>query len=82
MLINSLAGSSGVYQQELKKTDAKLQAAIASLVSGQRTQDVANIAVATQLQSQVNTILEQFVPKYKKNEFKTSLAEAYYQSIK
>ena len=52
MNITSLSGLSGV-QQNYKKTDAKLQAAIASLVSGKKTQDVADIAVATQLQSQV-----------------------------
>lgn len=53
MQISSLAGLTGVQQQNIKKTDAKLQAAIASLVSGQKTQDVADVALATQLQSQV-----------------------------
>lgn len=38
--------------------------------------------VAKQVQSQISTILEQFVAKYKKNDFKTSLAETYYKSIK
>lgn len=51
--ISSIAGSSGIFQQNIKKTDAKLQAAIASLVSGRKTQDVAEVAVATQLQSEV-----------------------------
>jgi flagellin len=50
--ISTIAGSSAVFKQDLKKTEAKLQAAIASLVSGQKTQDVANVALATQLQSQ------------------------------
>ncbi len=54
MLINSIAGTSGVSQnQNIKKTDAKLLQAIASLVSGQKTNDVADVALATQLQSQV-----------------------------
>lgn len=53
MIINSLIGSSGVQQQNIKKTDQKLLSAIASLVSGQKTQDVANVAIATQLQSEV-----------------------------
>ena len=53
MLINSLASSSGIQQQNIKKTDAKLLAAITSLVSGKKVQDVAALAVATQLQSQV-----------------------------
>ncbi len=53
MLINNLASSSGIQQQNIKKTDAKLLAAIASLVSGKKTQDVADVALATQLQSQV-----------------------------
>jgi flagellin len=53
MLISNLTSASGVQQQNIKKTDARLQAAIASLVSGKKTQDVAEIAVATQLQSQV-----------------------------
>ncbi len=55
MVISSIAGFAGVGQQNnnIKKTDAKLQAAIASLVSGKKIQDVADIAVATQLQSQV-----------------------------
>ncbi len=51
--ISTIAGSSGIQQQNIKKTDAKLLAAIASLVSGKNTQDVANVALATQLQSQV-----------------------------
>ncbi len=54
MLINSIAGTSGVSQnQSIKKTDAKLLQAIASLVSGKNTTDVADVALATQLQSQV-----------------------------
>lgn len=53
MLISTLASVSGVPQQQaLRKTEDKLQLAIASLVSGQRADDVANVAVATQLQSQ------------------------------
>jgi flagellin len=53
MLINSVASSSGVMQQNIKKTDDKILAAISSLVSGQQADDVANLAVATQLQSRV-----------------------------
>jgi len=53
MLINSLIGSSGVQQQNIKKTDAKLLAAISSLVSGNKTRDVADFAISSQLQSQV-----------------------------
>lgn len=53
MLINSITGSSGVLQQNIKKTDDKLLAAISSLVSGKNTDNVADLAVATQLQSQV-----------------------------
>lgn len=52
--ISTIAGSSGIQQQNIKKTDAKLLQAIASLVSGKRTDDVANLAIATQLQSQVS----------------------------
>ncbi len=51
--ISNIVGSSGLLQQNIKKTDAKLLAAISSLVSGNKTQDVADIAVASQLQSQV-----------------------------
>lgn len=51
--ISSIAGSAVVQQsQSIKKTDAKLQTAIANLLSGKRSQDVANVAVATQLQAQ------------------------------
>jgi flagellin len=53
MLINAVASSSGVVQTNIKKTDDKLLAAISSLVSGNKTQDVADLAIATQLQSQV-----------------------------
>lgn len=51
--ISNIASSSGTFQQNIKKTDAKLLAAISSLVSGRKTQDVADIAIATQLQSEV-----------------------------
>lgn len=51
--ISTIAGSSAVQQQNIKKTDAKLLAAIQSLVTGRQTQDVANVALATELQSRV-----------------------------
>lgn len=35
-----------------------------------------------QIQTQLNTLFEQFAAKYKNNEFKTAFAEAYYQLIK
>lgn len=53
MLINTLSSVAASQRSDIKKTDAKLLAAIDSLVSGRRTQDVADIAVASQLQSQV-----------------------------
>lgn len=53
MLINTLSSVAASQRSDIKKTDAKLLAAISSLVSGHKTQDVANIAIATQLQSQV-----------------------------
>ena len=52
MLISNLSSVAASQRSDIKKTDAKLQAAIASLVSGRQTQDVANVALATQLQSQ------------------------------
>lgn len=38
--------------------------------------------VSKQIQSQLNSILEQFIAKYQKDEFKTSLAEAYQKLVK
>lgn len=51
--ISQIAGTSGAQQVNVRKTEAKLQQAIASLVSGNKINDVADIAIATQLQSQV-----------------------------
>jgi flagellin len=53
MLINNLGSVAASQRTDIKKTEAKLQAAIASLVSGRKSQDVAEVAIATQLQSQV-----------------------------
>ncbi|MDX2074614.1 MAG: flagellin [Alphaproteobacteria bacterium] len=50
-IVSSVAGLQ--QQSNIRKTDEKLQAAIASLVSGRKTQDVADVAVASQLQSEV-----------------------------
>ena len=52
MAVNALTGVNNSQQsQSIKNADAKLQAAIASIVSG-TTSDVTNVAIASELQSQ------------------------------
>lgn len=57
MTINSLSGVGGLQQsQNVRNASTKLQAAISSIVSGQASTDVANVSIATQLQSKTATL--------------------------
>jgi flagellin len=52
MVISSLTGIGGTQsQQNVQNADSRLRAAIASIVSGRRNDDVARVSIASQLQS-------------------------------
>ena len=55
MSINTISALTGTPQQQgIKNASAKLLAAITSIVSGTKSADVANVSIASQLQSQTN----------------------------
>lgn len=58
MTITSISGFGGIQSQQTQRTNARLQAAIASLVSGTRltqaSTDVAALSIASQLQAQTS----------------------------
>ncbi len=57
MVISAISGAAGVQaQQSIGNADNKLRAAIASIVSGKRSDDVANVAIASQLQSTTSAL--------------------------
>lgn len=57
MVISSLTGIGGTQsQQNVQNADSRLRAAIASIVSGRRADDVAKVAIASQLQSNTSEL--------------------------